>query len=239
MDLPQGAGRPRLTFHGRRHGRRLRPGRHQRLQETLPRLRVPSPRAGGTIDPRSLFERPVREVWLEVGFGAGEHLAALAAAHPDVGLLGCEPYVNGVAALLARIEDERLGNVRIFDDDARLLLPGLADASIARTLVMFPDPWPKARHAGRRFVGRASLDELGRIMVDAGDLLVATDHPVMVRWALQHGSGHPAFAWCARRPADWRERPEGAAPTRYEEKARERGAACVYLRFRRTPRTLA
>ncbi len=205
----------------------------------LPRVRVTRPAAPGALDPRSLFEPPVRAVWLEVGFGAGEHLAALAAAHPDVGLIGCEPYVNGVAALLTRIETDRLHNVRIFDDDARLLLPTLAEASIARTLVMFPDPWPKARHAARRFVGRDSLTHLARIMVDAGELLVATDHPVMVRWALEHGSGHPAFAWRARRPGDWRERPAGEAPTRYEEKARERGANCVYLRFRRNPRGAA
>jgi tRNA (guanine-N7-)-methyltransferase len=224
------------SFFGRRHGRRLRPGRSQRLDILLPRLRVAIPTNGGTLEPGGLFEPAVTDVWLEIGFGGGEHLAAVAAENPRTGFIGCEPYVNGVANLLVLVERHCLNNVRVFDDDARLVLGRLPEASIGRVALLFPDPWPKKRHANRRFVCRETLDALARVLSDGAELRIATDEPLLVRWTLAALIAHPAFRWSPRGPEDWRCRPADWPATRYEQKALARGARCTYLRIVRRGR---
>lgn len=202
----------------------------------LPRLRVALPREEATLPPLELFNRSVRDVWLEVGFGAGEHLIAQAEAHPDIGFIGCEPFINGVAAALSEIERRRLDNVRLFDDDARPLLRALTAASIGRVFVLFSDPWPKTRHSERRFIGAGAIDAMARVLKDGGDLCYASDHMGYVRWTLDLLTRDDRFRWTARHPADWRHRPADGFPTRYEAKAMARGAPCVYLRFSRQGR---
>jgi tRNA (guanine-N7-)-methyltransferase len=214
----------------------LRAGRRALAETLLPRLRVPLG-VPGPLDPAALFPFEPREIRLEIGFGAGEHLADQAKANPAVGFIGCEAFVNGVAALLARVKAENLGNVRVFDDDVRLLYGRLPEASLDRVVALFPDPWPKTRHHRRRLIQRHSLDEFARVLKDGGELHFATDHMEYARWTLLRCLGHPAFAWAARGPQDWRARPVDSPETRYETKARVRGRACVYLVFRRLPRT--
>jgi tRNA (guanine-N7-)-methyltransferase len=175
-------------------------------------------------------------VWLEIGFGGGEHLAAQAEANPHIGFIGSEVFLNGVAGALKEIDQRKLSNVRLFNDDVRLLLPALPDASLRRVFLMFPDPWPKTRHAKRRFIGPAMLSELARLLVDGGELRVASDHPVYVRWCLQHGPVHPDFVWPVTGPHDWQVRPTDGFPTRYEQKAIVAGRPPTYLRFVRRPR---
>jgi tRNA (guanine-N7-)-methyltransferase len=227
-------------LYGRRRGHRLRKGQEALVAGLLPALRVALPLAGGVLDPRALFPRPVREVWLEIGFGAGEHLEAQARARPDVGLIGCEPFLNGVASLLARVAADAAflaqGNLRLLDGDVRPLLDRLATGSLARVVALFPDPWPKKRHHKRRLVGPANLERFARVLADGGELRFASDDMGYVRWALAHLAGHPAFAWTARRPGDWRERPADGVETRYEAKARRQGRRPVHLSFRRRPR---
>jgi tRNA (guanine-N7-)-methyltransferase len=229
---------PKSILYGRRRGRRLRPGRQRLLRELLPRIAVDPAHAEGS--PRGWFDRPVAGVWLEVGFGGGEHLFAQAAAHPEIGFLGCEPYLNGVANLLARIDAVRdtspPDNIRILADDARSLLARLPAGSIDRVFLLFPDPWPKTRHHRRRFVASAQLDELARIMAPGGELRIATDHMGYLRWILSHCLRHGSFDWLARGPSDWRDRPADWPETRYEAKARAGGATSVYLRFHRRPK---
>lgn len=224
--------RPRVLY-GRRRGRRLRPGQ-RRLEETLlPELAVALPPEGALLDPARLFPDRVADLWLEVGFGGGEHLAAQAAAHPDVGLLGCEVFENGVVKLLAEAERRKLRNVRILVDDARLLIRALPDRSLGRVFVLFPDPWPKVRHHKRRFVSTETLTELARVMKNGAELRLATDDVDYLRWMLERAPMHPDFAWLARRPGDWRERPDDWPPTRYEQKAIAAGRAPTFLRLRR------
>lgn len=206
------------------------------MKELLPRLAVPLPPAGETLEPTALFSRPPSAIWLEIGFGGGEHLAAQAAAHPGIGFIGCEPFVNGVAALLARIERDDLDMIRVHADDARPLIEALPDAAIGRVFVLFPDPWPKRRQQKRRIIQDDILDQLARIMVDGAELRLATDDPGYLAWMLERLMRHAAFAWLAEGPEDWRERPPDWPPTRYEEKARAQGRCCTYLRFRRRPR---
>ncbi len=222
--------------HGRRRGRRLRPGRAALLDGLLPKLRIALPPDGGKIDPARLFDPPKPRLWLEIGFGAGEHLAWQASHNPDVGLIGSEVFINGVASLLRHIQGDGLDTVRIHDDDARALIAALPDASIERVFLLFPDPWPKARHAPRRFVGPRNLAELARVMIDGGELRIASDDPTYQRWALRQMQLCADFAWQVTGPADWRERTADWPPTRYEQKAARQGRRSIYLRYRRVPR---
>jgi tRNA (guanine-N7-)-methyltransferase len=184
----------------------------------------------------ALFSHRPTAVWLEIGFGNGEHLAEQARRHPEIGFIGSEVFVNGVAALLRHIEWLGLTNVRIFDDDARLLLTSLPEASIARAFLLFPDPWPKARHAKRRFVGRANLAILANLLADGAELRIATDDPGYARWTLRQLSDRTEFSWLARKPSDWRDPPADWVETRYQRKAVAAGRRPVFLRFERRPR---
>lgn len=217
------------NFYGRRKGRPLRAGRKQLVETLLPQLALPMDQT--SIDPASLFSKNPREIWLEVGFGNGEHLAWQAAHNPDIGLIGCEPFINGVSVLLSHIEEQSLENVRVHADDARPLLDKLPDGCLDRVFVLFPDPWPKRRHAARRFIGPENLTRLARLMPSGGILRVASDHPGYVAWALQHLLPHPDFEWQAERATDWQHRPDDWPPTRYEQKAL--AGVPVYLTFQR------
>lgn len=219
------------TLYGRRRGKKLRPGQEALLETLLPRLLLEVPPEPRKIDLASLFG-DARDVWLEVGFGAGEHLVWQAEHHPGVGLIGCEPYINGVAKCLAHIERTGVGNVRLFTDDARLVMAALPAKSLGRAFVLFPDPWPKARHHKRRFVQRANLDVLAGLLKPGGELRLATDDPSYLPWMVEHACIHPAFEWLAERPADWRQRPPDWPGTRYEQKMLA-GHKPVFLRLRR------
>jgi tRNA (guanine-N7-)-methyltransferase len=206
------------------------------VDNLLPAIEVFLPDAGHTIPPVALFKEPFGECWVEIGFGAGEHLAWQAQANPDVGIIGCEPFVNGVARLLAEIDERDLTNIRIFRDDARFLLSALPDASGTRIFVLFPDPWPKSRHHKRRIIGPSVIGDLSRILVDSGELRAATDDPGYKGWMLQHLLASGDFDWLARRPSDWRQRPDDWPSTRYEQKANRQGRKGAFFRFIRRPR---
>ena len=222
----------RRRLYGRRRGRPLRPGQRHLSETLLPLLAISLPQRG-RLNPATLFPAGVSAVWLEIGFGGGEHLAEQAERHPDIGFIGCEVFENGIARLLGEIDRRGLGNVRLFTNDARLLLEALEGASIERVFVLFPDPWPKQRHHKRRLVAPAVLDHLAEIMPEGAELRVATDDPGYLGWMLEHSTAHAGFVWLARRSADWRERPPDWPPTRYEQKARDAGRTPVFLRFAR------
>jgi tRNA (guanine-N7-)-methyltransferase len=207
------------------------------LERLLPELALPlddvAPRS---LDPRGLFAPRPAEAWLEIGFGAGEHLAALAAAHPDIGFIGVEPFQAGFARMVAHVEEKRLRNVRLLGDDARPLLTVLADRSLGGAFLLFPDPWPKARHHKRRFVQDETVGELARVLADDAEWRLATDDMGLCRWMLSHLADRPEFEWLAERADDWRTRPADWPATRYEQKALAAGRRPAYLRFRRRPR---
>jgi tRNA (guanine-N7-)-methyltransferase len=213
----------------------LRPGQKLLIRELLPRVLLTIPPFGRLQEGAELTVAG-RPVWLEIGFGAGEHLAAQAERRPEINFIGCEVFENGIAKLLKRIERQQLDNIRVFNQDARLLIETMPAASVDRVFILFPDPWPKRRHAKRRFISRDSLDRLAAVMKDSAELRIATDDRDYVCWIIERLTDHPAFEWLARRPTDWRERPEDWPPTRYEEKARAAGRFPTFLRSRRRPR---
>ncbi|MBI1274270.1 MAG: tRNA (guanosine(46)-N7)-methyltransferase TrmB [Alphaproteobacteria bacterium] len=221
------------SFYGRRKGRPLTAHRVTLTDTLLPAMQVALPREGA-LTPAAIFRHAPEACWLEIGFGGGEHLAAQAAANPAAGMIGSEPFVNGVASLLAHIDTQGLRNVRIFPDDARLLLDKLPDASIARCFVLFPDPWPKKRHARRRFIGPENLPRLARVMQPGAQLRLATDDPGLQQWFAEQMAGKDADAFTPApgsyagllpaRPDDW-------PATRYEQKAVRQGRAPAYYMF--------
>src|SRR5579862_4257889 len=224
---PPSEGTRPYRLYGRRRGRALRVGQKALIETLLPTLQVEL--AAAPLDPKRLFGPGIDEVWLEAGFGGGEHLAAQAEAHPHAGVIGCEVFEPGIARLLGTINERQIGNVRLFTDDARLLIAALAPKSLARVFILFPDPWPKERHKKRRLVSSETLDGLAAAMREEAELRIATDDPDYAEWIAERLDAHPAFARVAMpmRPADW-------SPTRYEKKALAQGrAARLFLSRRR------
>ncbi|WGH77761.1 tRNA (guanine(46)-N(7))-methyltransferase TrmB [Jannaschia ovalis] len=227
--------RPHRNFYGRRKGKHLKPG-HARLLEADLSDYSPGPVDWDAnpdrtpLDLDALF--PGRETWLEIGFGGGEHMIHQAARNPQAGIIGAEPYIDGVAKLLAKLRESQVDNVRIHPGDARDLMDVLPEAGIARAFLLYPDPWPKARHHRRRFVTPEHLEPLARVMRPGAELRVATDIPDYVRQTLEQVPRH-GFTWTAEGPADWREPWSDWTRTRYEAKAIREGRTPHYLTFRR------
>jgi tRNA (guanine-N7-)-methyltransferase len=212
-------------LYGRRQGHKLR-NRQARLMETLlPDLRI-------TLADAANIQ--ANDVWLEVGFGGGEHLAWQAMQNPAVTFIGCEPFINGIAKLLSQCKTMELKNIRIYDGDARDIMEVLPDNSISRAFVLFPDPWPKKRHHKRRFVCKDNLQQLARIMKPGAKLRIASDIPDYIAWTLEHINRANLFTWQAGKPDDWRLRPADWPPSRYEQKALCEGRTPVYLSFERS-----
>jgi len=218
------------AFFGRRKGHRLRSHQADLMAMLLPRLALALDRP----PPERLveiFSRPLESVNLEIGFGGGEHLVAEAAAHPEVGFIGCEPFVNGMAKILASIEAGAIDNIRLYAGDAIDLLAWLPDASIARIDLLYPDPWPKRRHWKRRFVQDRTAAMMARLLRPGGVFRFATDIPDYAAWTLERLTCAPDFAWTAECADDWRKPWAGFGGTRYEAKAKQEGRAPCYLKF--------
>lgn len=213
-------------FYGRRQGKKRSERQQHLLDDLLPRVAVDAASVGSESRP----------VWLEIGFGGAEHLLGQARANPDILLIGCEPFLEGVAKALDGIEGEGLRNVRLHAEDVRPLLDSLSDRLLDRVFILFPDPWPKTRHHKRRLVSTATLDKLARLMRDGARLRIATDHMDYARWILFRGLRHPAFEWTAERVADWLDVPSDHVTTRYQSKLLA-GSRPVFLEFRRRARS--
>lgn len=218
-----------LPFYGRRRGRPLRPQMKALFDTVLPSYQMPE----HCDNLASLFAHDPKDIYLEIGFGGGEHLAGLAAASPDDGFIGAEPFINGVASLLRHIDDEKLTNIRIWPDDVRLFLDNLPAGTLAGAYIMFPDPWPKKRHAGRRILQQSMRDRLARLIRPKGWLRMASDHPIAKGWLLAEAMADDRFIWQANQPDDWRNRPENWPKTRYMAKAFEEGRLPSWFEFQR------
>jgi tRNA (guanine-N7-)-methyltransferase len=228
-----GVGRFRRSkLYGRRKGPKLSLHQASLVENLLPQLT----RDFRKVDPAGYFGSDVDEIWLEIGFGAGEHLLWQAEHNPGVGIIGAEPYQSGVAKLLAKLHDREnakslLARICVHFGDAREVIEALPDASLGRAFLLFPDPWPKKRHHKRRFIQMDTLDALARVMKPGAELRFASDDPGYVEWTLERMLAHSAFGWIAETQHDWKARPADWPSTRYEKKAL-RGEP-VFLRFAR------
>jgi tRNA (guanine-N7-)-methyltransferase len=221
------------SFFGRRKGHRLRSHQADLIEKLLPRLAFdiggPSP-----ADIGALFDPSVADVRLEIGFGGGEHLVAEAQAFPQLGFIGCEPYVNGMAKILAQIEARNIGNIRLIASDAAELLAWAPPGSLARVDLIHPDPWPKRRHWKRRFVQDATIAAMARALKPDGEFRFVSDIDDYCAWTLSHLLRAPQFVWTAERADDWRKPWADYTMTRYGRKAEREGRRAAYLVFRRT-----
>jgi tRNA (guanine-N7-)-methyltransferase len=220
-----------LKFYGRRKGKTIKQNRQAAYNLVMPSARIELPEKPEHLNPADFFDFQVKEVWLEIGFGNGEQLAHQALQNPKVGMIGCEPFMNGVAALCRDIKDKNIKNIRIWQDDARLLMPRLKNHSITHCLLLNSDPWPKKRHHKRRFVQQETLDELHRLLKKGSELRMSTDDPGLAAWELEKTYFHKGFRWLAESAADWRDRPDDMLETRYQRKGATAGRPTVFLRF--------
>ena len=230
-------------FYGRRHGKRIKGTRLYLMENLLPKIEISEPKEN-KIKISSLFNFTPKQVWLEVGFGGGEHLAYQAKQHPDIAFIGAEPFLNGVASLLSHlngtwgkvanedvlIEPERTDNVRVFPDDIRKLFDFFEDGIFNRIYVLYPDPWPKSRHEDRRFIGQKNLPQLARLLSQTGELRIATDVEQYADWAKEQIEQSGLFYQTnenIRKPfSDW-------YSTRYEQKGLKAGRTPTYLVYRK------
>lgn len=211
----------------------MSPYQAEALSQGLERYRIDLSKAPPR-DLASLFATPVSNLALEIGFGGGEHLQYAAVSHPGTGFIGVEPFVNGMAKLMAQIDPAPLSNLRVYDDDAIRLLEWAPEASFHRVDLFYPDPWPKKRHWKRRFVSPVNLDRIARVLKPGGVFRFASDIDAYVNWTLLACYKHPAFEWVASEATDWHSPYDGWVRTRYEAKAVREGRHTAYLHFRRT-----
>ena len=217
------------TSFGRRKGKTLRSYHAGLMQSLLPKVEIDAEAV--REHPMSLFPDRCKDLWLEIGFGSGEHLADDAARHRDIAFIGCEPFVNGVAKLLAHIDQERLDNIRVFAGDAREVIAALPQRSLARVNILYPDPWPKTRQKKRRFISDESLIALAHTMQTGAELRFATDIDDYSAWTLGRILRSPHFDWRQRNSEDWLTPWPFWPSTRYEAKALREGRRPVYLTF--------
>ena len=234
-DMPSGddaAPHARGSFFGRRKGHKLRAHQADLIEHLLPHLSLdiatPAPPAVA-----ELFDPAPQAMRLEIGFGGGEHLVAEAERFPDTGFIGCEPYVNGMAKILAQIEAHNIGNIRLLAGDAAELLNWLPPQSLARIDLIHPDPWPKRRHWKRRFVQDATIIAMARVIRPGGEFRFVSDIDDYCAWTLWHLLRSPDFRWIAERADDWRLPWDDYTMTRYGRKAEREGRVANYLRFER------
>jgi tRNA (guanine-N7-)-methyltransferase len=220
------------SFFGRRKGHKLRSHQADLIENLLPHLALD---IGGETMPDlgTLFDPPVEDVRLEIGFGGGEHLVAEARANSDAGFIGCEPYVNGMAKILTQIETHNIANVRLMAGDAAELLAWVPKHSLSRVDLIHPDPWPKRRHWKRRFVQGATIVAMARALKPGGEFRFVSDIDDYSAWTLSHLLHAPEFVWTAERADDWQMPWADYTMTRYGRKAEREGRRATYLVFRR------
>lgn len=220
------------ALHGRQKGRKLAAYHVELLQRLLPGLTVDASKP--ILDPASLFANRRAALWLEIGFGGGEHLAAEAALHPDVDFIGCEAFLNGIAKALELIEANGLRNIRLYRGDARAVIEALPREALDGVYLLYPDPWPKRRQRKRRFTSDDMLTCLARVMRKGAELRFATDIDDNAGWTLARILRSADFTWAPQAARDWQKPWDGWCGTRYEAKALSQARRPAYFTFRRT-----
>lgn len=224
-------------LYGRRNGRSLRLSQRQMMMDLLPKISIFEQRddiyqaASAGFKPQQFFEKRYTHFHLEIGFGGGEHLAWQAHERPDTGFIGVEFYANGIASFLTHYQQKKINNCLLYQGDGREVVRILAESSLDRVYVLFPDPWRKKRHYSRRILQADFINDLARILKPGGELRIGTDDPSYQLWVMAHLFDHPLLCWQAETMADWKIRPQDWPPTRYEQKAIKEGRMPAYLRF--------
>lgn len=224
--------KPLLRSFGRRQGRKLNEEKQVLFEQLSPHYLI-TPTLHLPLDLPALYHTPSPSLYLEIGFGGGEHLLGQAIANPNICFIGSEPFRNGVVSLLEMLAPSPLKNLKIWHEDIRQLLPYLKAHSLQKVFILFPDPWPKRKHHKRRLIQREFLTLLAEKMAPGAELRLATDHQEYAKWILNQLIHHPDFYWMAEKKSDWESPPEDWISTRYQQKALKEGRKTIYLRFKR------
>jgi len=233
--MPSSANHSKKRLYGRKQGRPLNIERQEAMETLFPKREIPEDivTQNENIDPDSLFEFSPAQTWFEIGFGNGEHVKALMERHPDFGFLAAEPFINGMGAFMRSLADDDHKNVRVWMDDAIMVVKSLQTNSLDGIYVLNPDPWPKTRHHKRRIINPDNLNDFARVLKSGAPLIMATDVDDLAEWMATQAVNHPAFEWTAKTADDWRVMPQDWIRTRYEEKGEAAGRKQSYLLFRR------
>lgn len=218
------------TLFGRQKSKKLSPRQQRLVDDLLPKLKIDPDQGTGELKQWC----KAKPIWLEIGFGGGEHLKTMAACHKDVNFIGCEPFLNGIAKLLVAIEEQQLENIRIYDNDARHILNILEPESLDRVYILYPDPWPKKRHRKRRFVTSENLKLIAKVMKPGADLIIASDIEDYIKTSLMALEQCNQFNWAENSKNHLRTPPTGWPSTRYEQKALREGRTPTYLKLKKT-----
>jgi tRNA (guanine-N7-)-methyltransferase len=223
----------RLHLYGRRKGKPLKPKAQLLFDRDFPIFNL-TLKDLTTKSPKDWFNsQEINRIWLEIGFGSGENIIELAKNNPSVGFIGVEVFHNGIAAFLKHRAKYGLKNLIVYNGDARHFLEVVPKNSIEDVFILYPDPWPKKRHAKRRLICKKTLDDLTNVMKIGAKLYLATDHPTYIKWCLQQVPPHPRFKWHVESPSSCNTRPPCIVTTRYEKKAKQQGRRSIYLTFSR------
>jgi len=228
MDIQQ---KDIIRSYGRRKSKALSPKRVSALEDVLPLYGIKKDSLHNNINPAEFFSFKPKEIWFEIGFGSGEHLVHQALNNPEIGLIGCEPFINGVSALCTFIKDNNIKNIMIWDSDARLLMNELKPNSLDKLFLLHPDPWPKTRHHKRRFIQKETLDVFSSLLKDGAEFRTATDHRPLAQWMLEKTYFHPNFEWKANCAKDWLTPPDDWIETKYCNKGKVAGREPLYFNF--------
>jgi len=222
-----------VPLYGRRKGKKLSKNLCNLVKSELPKHSINISQLEDQNSLKDLFLKEYDQIWLEIGFGSGEHILEQAKQNPTIGFLGIEVYENGIAKFLSKNLKQGIKNIKLIKEDARLVLPVLKSNSLNRVFLLFPDPWPKKKHEKRRFISNQNLLQLARTIAPGGELRIATDHPIYINWCLKTIQKHKSFKWMVNDHTSWTKRPKDGFATRYEIKALGDGRKPIYLNFKR------
>jgi len=223
---------------GRIKTRTLSKGKQKKLDELLPKIsiKIVTPhllRGKKPLNPATLFNKNTKEIWLEIGFGFGEHIYGQAekSENKNIGFIGCETHINSIVSLLGKIEKTNTKNIKIFNGDARLLLENLTDNSLSKVFILFPDPWPKKKHHKRRIINEEFLELLHKKMKSNSTFIFASDIDNYINWTIEKVRNHNKFSFPAKSKEDCENEPNGWICTRYQQKAIREGRKSRWLKF--------
>lgn len=222
---------PLRGFFGRRTGKRLNTARSEALENLLPEISVDPALFDGGFKLADIFPTPYKTNILEIGFGTGEHLLGLIERHPDAGFIGIEPFVNGMATFLRDLKETDMRHVRVFMDDAMMLVDALEDECLDKIYILNPDPWHKARHHKRRIIRKDTLDQYARVLKLGGQIISSTDVPYLAEWIVEKATEHERFDWASGAQESWKTRPDWWIDNKYATKGAKGASEMHYMVF--------
>ena len=210
---------------GRIKSRKLSSSKNNRLINLYPKYQL-NKASYNKISPK------YKKINIEIGFGDGDFIYNMAKNNSQELFIGFEPYINGFVSLLSKLQNNNLPNILLFNGDFREKFQEIKDLQIkcAKIFILFPDPWPKAKHYKRRLINAKFLDDyINPILSPIGQLVVSTDHDSLKLWVLWSINISKNFHWQAHYPDDWLNFPHYWCKTKYQQKAKNEERSSIFI----------